>query len=1355
MKQQSKIQYINLVEGAKIQAETLVETLQVNELDSVKDTYKLIQKENINIDEKIFELENMLRIFDESKYLRKTEPKTIPGTMGLRRIDLSPRDGEPLNEPITLKVYGFAIRATSITLTALKSLPKDDEANTTTVQAQEAKLVQNLINYHKALANPEVLSKFLETDNEDQQKEATQFAHNGLYALINDQAKALNHKVTADPLYKRINLSKFELKSKEENELKKRRKALMSSDDCQLLTRPQVHARVTSKGITTIQTFTPVAHMTTKQKASWRQVAEITACSDEDIKKRDSDNSTKLKNFCDDLKQSGNKKEAKELQKLHKEKKNFNTFKEAVKAADSKKISQDTKDKINMLIQTIEPSWFTNFPEQFRQEYITMAKDAVQLEKLFTEYKPYFKSTTDQKTKNIVAQSHMQKFKHEVAQSSVISTRMKLRIARDLDSIEAFEKFDPFFVLAQSASSGNRCSPQASNLVGVETITVKEGMIIRKDTSYTRSNENMLADARYNKDSNYEPGGADRSPFWEQGDFSKRIAKLFQSTPDHEDAKSLVDCAVMTLEQIYHKHLIEKDKSNKGDLIKGLEGKYASHWGLPEKTGGSPPEYSANFQIKNKSTGETKPMPFAHKPILFSSSLLSTLPGPIENSFITRKAPDRNRMMFFQKLAAFDTLRTNGDIYGTMITMNFAVNDYRKRALMGFSNVIDKHNKHAAADLTLAVLNNLIVATAINDEVRTGSAKLGISTDLFEIYDNIENDVRIGNRDDLDKVSKQLITKMETVSYKLEDKTGKAANNTKLAVAATTEFIRLFQDRATPKSANEQIMLACYANLMVQSSSGEASQTDQHCKSGRDRTYTTQIHEKAMQTYFEKYGKLPTPDDSGKSIEEPVLNRKGEQLFKIMLDSKGEIVFDSEGQVVFEPIVESILDKDGKPLDAREKFIEIYADEFFSGLGQENSNQNQHGSFGLQNLGLRREWPLCLVFGTVNPDDTCMLPKDIQEKLKERDAGLKNNGDLRNLGKMGKEMKDKENAFVKTAKTSSSFIRQLLMSPLAAVGLTMLAVITSVFLFSKIMPKAISKDERFKYFMAASTSMGLNMLSLLKPIILLALSPLILLAPPFLLCCKITGKAAPSWDPLFTGTLLFLALAGVAVAAAYLAPAVILAATVVQVTIALSASLLYIFGAQGLDPDKSVQTRSLDMSITILIAVAITSMVIFSPALSLALPVIVIPIIAAIAAIPIYKLIDKVVTKISEAVMPESQNEVESAAKMNEAHVDETLSNTNDHTISNYLTSSVSSDNLNKSTGMIVGNLDDSTERYSDNMMSESRQNSEDSRISEDNSDLMAAIFKNGGKPELALTEDQDKGSQTAADSKPLSIGMN
>ena len=944
----------------------------------------------------------------------------------------------------------------------------------------------------------------------------------------------------------------------------------------------------------------------------------------------------------------------------------------------------------------------------------------------------------------------MEYFTEKVSESSVISTRMKLRIARDLDSIEAFEKFDPFFVLAQSASSGNRCSPQASNLVEIETITVKENHIIRKDTSYTRSNENMLADARYNKESNYEPDGADRSPFWEQGSFSKRMAKLFQSTPDHEDAKSLVDCAVMTLEQIYHKHLIE-DESNKGNLVKGLEEKYASHWGLPKKKTDSPTEYSANFEIKNNSNEKITPIELKHKPIIFSSSLLTTLPGPIENSFITRKALDRNRMMFFQKLAAFDTLKASGNIYGTMLTMNFAVNDYRKQALIGFppigfSNVIDKHNKHAAAELTLAVLNNLIVATAVNDTVRKGSNKLGISTDLFEIYDNIRNDVKTGNRKDLDKVSKQLITKIETVSYKLENKTGKAANNAKLAVAATTEFIRLFHNRDLPKSANEQIMLACYANLMVQSSSGEASQTDQHCKSGRDRTYTTQIHEKAMQTYFEKYGSLPTPDDSGKHISEPKADN-GQQLFKIMLDSKGEIVFDSEGEVVFEPIFQPIV-KNGKHLDAREEFIEIYADEFFSGLGQENSNQNQHGSFGLQNLGLRREWPLCLVFGTVNPDDTCMLPKDIQEKLKERDAGLKNNGDLRNLGKMGKKMKDKENPFVKTAKTSAIFIRQLLMSPLAAVGIIILIILALASPF-------IPKNERFKYFMTASTSMGFNMLSLLKPIILLALSPLILLAPPFLLCCKITGKAAPRYNPLFTGTVLFLALTGVAIAAAYLAPAVILAATVVQVTIALSASLLYILGAQGLDPDKSVQDRALDISATILLAVAITSMVIFSPAISLALPVIVIPIIAAIAAIPLYNLTQKVVTKISEAVMPESKNEAKSDAKMNKDQIDETLSDTHDNTILDNLTPSVSSNNLSKNTSTIEDrHLNNSTERYSNDTLSESRQNSESS-TSEDNSDPMQDMFKNGGLSEFALKEDQNNYSQTESNSNPLIIGMN
>jgi hypothetical protein len=408
---------------------------------------------------------------------------------------------------------------------------------------------------------------------------------------------------------------------------------------------------------------------------------------------------------------------------------------------------------------------------------------------------------------------------------------------------------------------------------------------------------------------------------------------------------------------------------------------------------------------------------------------------------------------------------------------------------------MDRHNKHEAARLTLAALNNLVVASSYTFEDP-------LTSKLISIYQKAQKAVTVGKFKNLDRISTELLGELEQTSNAMKTFKEKdsllhpAVNNMHLALSATTEFVRLFKQREIPKSANEHIMLACYANIMVQSSSGSASQTDQHCKSGRDRTYTAQLHEEAMKVYFMQYGKLPIPDDLTQE---------------------------------------------------RENFINIFSDLFFIGLAQENSNQNQHGSFGLQNLTVLRKWPLCLAFGTINPKETCMLPYDIQEKLKERDPDLINNKNLRDLGKMSKRMKIKKKQ-----------------------GLT-----------GKIK--------------AGITS-----------ILLLALSPVFL-------CCKVTGKLAPSYNPLFTGLILL----GIITTASilYVAPIIITAAATVQIAAAITASLLFIISNEGLDPGKKTNNKIADI-VAITMVTLVIAIIMLNPVITaLALPMLTLPAIICIAAV--------------------------------------------------------------------------------------------------------------------------------------------
>lgn len=1126
----------NLTEPKTINAERLAKAFRLGDaaqgIGPAVEIYQSIsglskgETSNKITDEAIIKLEELMQIFEMSKYIRAHKAGTIEDTMGIKVLDISPIDGEDApTKPITFKVSGYAIRAISFTMTAIKSLPDNSPNNIDKAQ----NLIHNLITLHENLSTSEMIAEFASNDQKTQEKVSIK-AHNLLYDFKMQQAKTLDYSLEPDPLYKRLSIHKIDKKSKKASKLKKQTKALGASDDCQLITRPVVRAQKQIGNITITQIFTPVIHMTERQKDDWRKVAN------DKLREASSESSSEIR-------------------------------------------------------------WFNNFPKQFQQEYITMAKDAVALEAIHNSNK------TD-----------MKEFKEQVANSQDISHRMKARIAKDLTSNKTFEDFDPFFVLAQTASSGNRCSPQASNFVQIHTIIAKNGKFIRQDKSYTRSNENMLADPRYNKDSNYAPeGGEELSPFWQQSNFSKDIASIFQSAASKEEAGSLVKDATKTVEQIYHNHIAEivwtddtrktkneaKTKENIDKIKKDLDKKYAKHWGFKINDSHYEKGYKEITTVVSPQSGGNT-LTFKHKPILFSSSLLSTLPGPLENSALTSTifhAPDRNRMMFFQKLAAFGNLENTSEdrLCGKLIVMNFGVNDYRKQTMMGFRKVMDKqNNRHEGAKLTLAVLNNLIVGVDRNDKLAVKTQQeekqLGIRDNLINIYRMIESETDINeNKSDLDKVSTTAIDRLGEALVAIKEKDGKAANNAKLAIAATKAFIETFKERAIPKSANEHIMMACYANLMVQSSSGEASQTDQHCKSGRDRTYTTQLHEQAMKVYFDTYGKLPTPDDTNS------------EKVKCTDEAKKEIV-----------------------KGAREAFIDIFEECFFLGTGQENSNQNQHGSFGLQNLTLRRPWPNCLIFGTINPDETCMLPTDIKQRLEKRDPGLKNNKHLRNLGKMSKKMKEKDKPKAKKAidavtKLATNTVK-LAISPLFVLGIPLFIITLVASGISKLISKATNKKGLMKNSIKAGGSISGDLLSLGLPIFALAFAPLIVLGPPLLLCCKFTGSRWPKYNPIFTGGLLFLAVSALAVGAFFLSPAIIPSAAIVQVVLALAVAALYIIGAMGLNPDK--QNKSIDIYSTVFLAAAATLMIMFSPALSLALPVFLIPIVAAVAATAVYSLFE-------------------------------------------------------------------------------------------------------------------------------------
>tara|TARA_B110000459_G_C16625397_1_gene505035 strand:+ start:2649 stop:3503 length:855 start_codon:yes stop_codon:yes gene_type:complete len=259
-------------------AQLMIQKFMLNKANEAEalGIYNLLYDDSHSIDKKIYELEKLLRMFEESKYIGSNIAATIEGTIGLRSICLT--DTSNTDYPATLKGSGYAIRAISFTLTALKSLPKpaiptevDTEENTTKAKAKS--LITNLYNYHKYLG--EYNTDFFPNKAAKTQEDASIKAQQGLYDLLEGQAKALNVDAKADPWYKRINFSKLKLEPKEKSMQKKRAKALRSSDDCQLLTRPIVTATKKIGDITIKQTFTPVTRITESQKAAWRKVADI------------------------------------------------------------------------------------------------------------------------------------------------------------------------------------------------------------------------------------------------------------------------------------------------------------------------------------------------------------------------------------------------------------------------------------------------------------------------------------------------------------------------------------------------------------------------------------------------------------------------------------------------------------------------------------------------------------------------------------------------------------------------------------------------------------------------------------------------------------------------------------------------------------------------------------------------------------------------------------------------------------------------------------------------------------------------------------------------------------------------
>ena len=661
-----------------------------------------------------------------------------------------------------------------------------------------------------------------------------------------------------------------------------------------------------------------------------------------------------------------------------------------------------------------EPSWYNMLTEHHQERYSEYASDAMQFE-------------TGGFIDKLKAAGDTDAFRAEISTSDLSDhrkTEITYHLARAGDAnFEDYKKqlldSDPWYMLSMPKSSANRYAPLASNHVRVITTVTKvavdgdgnETANISENITYVRSNEVIIKSPDFsNNPFDYSVmKNSKGSPIWQESNLDKSLTYLsflphliiipialiidsfidlftdstfkntkfhlkqlwsFVYTPDrytpdiYTPTKNIIETTETVVEQIYADFLTED----------------------PDNTGKYDDKYIEFLSHNGLNTGEKLDGGyFRFKPILHSTSLLSPLPDCIENSYSIGSrlfGADNNKKMLLYKLAAISKIneRTDGAqlLGGAKINcINFAANDYRRMAISGFGNKIHKHNNHASVDLLLSVLNNNIVALA----------HAGQETDnLIKAYKKIKETCELSDDYyDLTKLIKSDITELENLLKPQQNvpNNPQLDSNLKLSLKSITEYIKLYKNSMQNIPENEQILLASYANMMVNASSGSSSRVETHCKSGRDRTFVVQIYEQAMQAYFIQHGKLPVAAEQNKND--------------------------------------------------REKFVNIYVELFMQGLAQENSNQNQHGSFGLNNILIQRPWPLCILAGTLDPKSTCLLPDDILQNILKKNPDIAaQNESQRFNGKHVDPNSLNKSPFLNWLSNVSGAILELALSPLFA-----------------------------------------------------------------------------------------------------------------------------------------------------------------------------------------------------------------------------------------------------------------------------------------------------------------------------------
>jgi hypothetical protein len=676
------------------------------------------------------------------------------------------------------------------------------------------------------------------------------------------------------------------------------------------------------------------------------------------------------------------------------------------------------------------PSWWQDLTPHHQARYRQYAQDAMLFEGLSTD------------DKNAI-RGHSQGYSERPSSLDALSEERKFTITEQLEAAQADEQLDayltqlldgdPWFMLAMPKSSGNRYTPLASNHVRIITTTTDNNGMMLSNTTHVRSNEVIIKSDTF-KDYPFDYTTLESSPALQyESRFSifmnallmvvvfplrvvaallvdiftrikpiivlhfssisqiensvlRRISYLFtpvtlplrivftaiqalfmlagpriNSNPDtgryatvllfnylfnptqKQQQEELINTTIETLDQVYDEFIGTTEE----DYDRQYQSFLAYH-GLPSED-------------KHTING------FSFTPILHSASLLSPLPDWIENSVDIGSRffkSDDNKKMLLYKLAAIEKVNKSNKLMGgaKIRAINFAANDYRRLGISGFGNRIHQHNSHVSTELLQDVLKNTLVALVYSGNREAAKQAL-------QIHNILDAKCKIDDRYDLNRLSEtdiqQLSKQIDEMIAAIKNSSApqQAQHNLSLTLQSVKAYIQLYKKSTENIPENEQILLASYANMMVNGICGPTGRVETHCKSGRDRTFVVQIYEQAMQAYFTRYGTLPLPHDEQAN---------------------------------------------------RANFVTIYARLFMQGLAQENSNQNQHGSFGLNNILIQRQRPLCFLAGTADPKNTALLPADIldaimleNDNITAQNEGQRYNGKHIKPNKIKKSFQDK------------------------------------------------------------------------------------------------------------------------------------------------------------------------------------------------------------------------------------------------------------------------------------------------------------------------------------------------------------